>query len=298
MTAMNNVFYYNNLSYWDGLGWTDDPNNITQNLIEGAFEKLDTIDCLNAYAQEFQNSWGDLVLVAATEIPAGDANQATVFAAIEVDGLGLNTFWQYAAPYSWICNQITTNASVFCPNYIDSFRSDISSWQPFGYPIAYCLSEPQPEHCRVQIDLSLGLIAGILSLAKVVIICIVFFAMRQNPLLTTGDAVLSFMTDPDPTTKDMCLLDRDEATRFLPKKNMTVTSTKETFSARWLSAPRPFQAERRKWAAAVSQRRWLLFIILYVYPEPFNFRASPLTLSATPASSLLPYSSLLTVSRK
>jgi hypothetical protein len=285
MIAMENVTYYNNVSYWEGFDLMGSDETITQRLVQGTFEKLDTIDCLNAYAQDFQNSWGDLLVVAEADIPAGDPNQTAVFAGIDnVGGVNFNgTTWHYAAPYPWICRQITPTSSVFCPSHLDSFRNNISSWQPFGYPVAYCLSEPQTEICRVQADLSLGLIAGILSLAKVIILCIVFFTMRQNPLLTTGDAVFSFITDPDVTTKDMCLLNRYEVTRFYPKKNTTVTPTRDPFPPSRLSAPRPFQAERRKWAVAVSRRRWLFFFILYSSLNYLNFRPSLLTVLATPA---------------
>jgi len=275
--ALNNVKYYDNISSGDDFVFTSSDETITQHLVEGDFEKLDTIDCLNAYAQDFQNSRGDLVVVAAADIPANDPNQTTVFAGVDVTAGNLFNTWHYMPPYAWICNQIISNTNIFCPDHIDSFRNNISSWQPFGYPISYCLSEHQRERCRVQSDLSLGLIASILSLAKVVIISIIFFAIRQNPLLTVGDAMLSFMKDPDPTTRGMCLLDRDEVVRLHREKNTEVTSATEP-SAFWLSASRPFWAKRRKWAAAVSRRRWILFSTLYAYVSHFNFRASSLTL--------------------
>lgn len=92
-----------------------------------------------------------------------------------------------------------------------------------------------------------------------------------------GDAILSFIKHPDLTTRGMCLLDRDEVARLHREKSTKVTSTTE-ISARWISAPRPFWANRRKWASAVSRRRWLFFFLLYAYLIYFNFRTSSLTL--------------------
>jgi hypothetical protein len=82
---------------------------------------------------------------------------------------------QRSHSYKWICSQLSSSDQNYCPSHIDVFKKNITTWRPFGFEVQYCLSDPVPEKCRVQADLSVALIAGILSLAKDVFIAIVVF---------------------------------------------------------------------------------------------------------------------------
>jgi hypothetical protein len=270
MVAMDNVTYYNGTTYWDGFDLLGTDETILQRLVDGRFERLSALDCLNSYAVDFQSSWGDLLIVADADTPVGKSTQPSVLWSMEVGGSNFNDTWHYSPPYPWICGQIGPASKIFCPNHVDSFRQNISSWIPMTYPVGYCLAEPQTENCRVQTDLSIGLISGILSLANVVILCIVLLAVRQNPLLTTGDAVLSFMATPDAETKGMCLIDRDEAARICHQRKKKSPWMEEASDVLMVSSPRPFQAKTRRWAAALSKQRWLLFSTWYVTAPDFQ----------------------------
>jgi len=73
--------------------------------------------------------------------------------------------------------------------------------------------------------------------------------LKEPTLVTIGDAVASFLYDPDPTTKGICL------------------STKSDIqNDRWKLQPaKPWNPTRHFWFRAASVKRWLICNILYVF---------------------------------
>lgn len=85
-----------------------------------------------------------------------------------------------------------------------SFDSFTTPWHP--YTVDGCLMFPAEQHCRLMYSPPICIVVAVTTLVKVV--CM-FFAARISrtqpvPLLTLGDAVASFITNPDPTTAGMC----------------------------------------------------------------------------------------------
>jgi hypothetical protein len=74
------------------------------------------------------------------------------------------------------------------------------------FPVDYCLSEVAEPHCKLQFVPAIAVLVTVLNLCKAVLIFYVAFGTTEEPLLTMGDAVASFLEHEDPTTKDMCLL--------------------------------------------------------------------------------------------
>jgi hypothetical protein len=253
----NNVTYYNNTAYY---GFDLGSGSIVTRLLSYTFDNLTAAECLNAYAQEFQTR-GDVLVVAVNASYGPDPTKPQVFYGTESDGNHPGSTGQISNPYKWMCAQLNSTDQVYCPGQIDTFTKKTTSWQPFGFEVQYCLSDPRQAHCRVQADLSAALIAGILSLAKVVMIAIVVFAVKDNPMLTTGDAVSSFLEEPDTKTKSVCLLDKSDVSHFHPETNESTTES-TSMPSTWLSAPKSYRAERRRWFTAVSIRRWIIVIVL------------------------------------
>lgn len=223
----------------------------------GDFYTLDPVDCLDAYAQEFQSYQGHLYIVTADNVTYLDPNLPAVLNATYVPNM-----LPRVDPYSWMCNQLPSTDTSLCSDHISSFRANISDWQPFGYPVSYCLNQdaPSTEQCRVQIDLTIAMIVGIVILAQVVIMFIAMFIGKGTLLLTHGDAVLSFLEDPDPGTESMCLLEKTDVARFkVPKKTSQPPGSQPR---KWLSSPKPFVAARKRWHTAVGKARWISFVFL------------------------------------
>jgi hypothetical protein len=57
------------------------------------------------------------------------------------------------------------------------------------------------QHCRVEYTAHLLLVVVLIGLLKTGVMLFIAVRIRDVPLLTIGDAVSSFLTDPEPKTK-------------------------------------------------------------------------------------------------
>jgi hypothetical protein len=89
--------------------------------------------------------------------------------------------------------------------------------------------------------------------------------LKEPTLVTIGDAVASFLYDPDPTTTGICLSSKS-----------SIQATKK-----WKLQPaKPWHPKRHFWFRAASIKRWLICNILCVppslfpliYPNPDNLK--------------------------
>jgi hypothetical protein len=101
-------------------------------------------------------------------------------------------------------------------------RSDLSSWTGAS--------------CNVEADVKLG---------KAVLMLIIVYTVKENPLLTMGDAVASFLDDDDTTTDDMGLV--------------SIHDIKKGYSAVQTTWDNP----RHRWKDATSKRRRTVALVLY-----------------------------------
>lgn len=92
-------------------------------------------------------------------------------------------------------------------------RKASSGWSPLEGPTTnYCLAVRPPENCKLHFSLYLGIVVVASNALKLGLMCSVAFVIdiEDEPLTTMGDAVASFLKDPDVTTKNMCNLARKD----------------------------------------------------------------------------------------
>lgn len=82
-------------------------------------------------------------------------------------------------------------------------------------------------------------------------------ARKETVLSTLGDAVASFMHEPDETTKDMCLATKYD---FLQKKNIFTRQEKEKPDVE--THPRKWRLSQNRWMTAATWPQWACLIIL------------------------------------
>ncbi len=76
-------------------------------------------------------------------------------------------------------------------------------------PVEYCLSKVVEEHCRLQFSLIIMLLVIGCNFMKVM--HDYGAVARKSPtLVTSGDAIESFLAERDPTTKSSCTLGKDK----------------------------------------------------------------------------------------
>lgn len=194
----------------------------------GGLVRLEDSDCITAYGPKYQSKHGNLILVS----PDSSTPGLGVFKKQRI--LGPERYQQ--EPSSWICAT---------PEHYDADQSRCSSfisdpnpnpdWTISTLHIDHCLSEIVPKKCKLQYSLPLAIVVMAFNLVKAIIIFLVAFTSADTPILTSGDAIASFMQTPDETTKGKCLVRQlDLGTQYNPQVK--------------------YSKERKRWGSAASVR--------------------------------------------
>ncbi|KAJ5601238.1 hypothetical protein N7510_010772 [Penicillium lagena] len=195
----------------------------------GELAHLDNKACINSYAVTYLSAYGSLLLVTSN---MSQSQYAFVAGPKVVNGGGSDT----NDPYSWICQDHSREHD--CNYYVPTIRDNSAEWKIQGNQVHYCLAETTQERCLLQFSLPLAIIVIAFNSVKVFIMLVVAMRMNSVPLLTTGDAIASYLKEPDPTTRYQCLLAKDQ--RAGKGYAHFIYSTKV-----------------RRWGSAASNRRWV-----------------------------------------
>ncbi|KAM0438541.1 hypothetical protein ACHAPT_001290 [Fusarium lateritium] len=220
------------------------------------FDKLDVDECLSTYGRNLLSTRGDVVLVLDTQHPYLWNNESFP---VEVNPLQTNP-----AARGWLCDldSMIGGGSYWQTDSRDCDTSAIKaqSWTPLldmkldsgvlpreKPRVDHCLSQSTEEHCKVVVSLPLlGVVIGC-NFIKLIGLALTWLYLERRPLLTVGDAVASFLRHPDPATEKRHL--------------MTKVSGKELS---WEPGPRIWLPQKRRWATAVSWRRYGVTVFLCV----------------------------------
>ncbi|KAL1646103.1 hypothetical protein SLS58_003523 [Diplodia intermedia] len=263
-----------------------DVGNYTRSLVANATELRDKIQrreikyenmtaewCVKNYAQQFLSSYGN-VLVIQDEIDFnGFEGRNTTFGSFScvLDGIqqkkgdsstscltsipfhsAPDVFpawdWQCPPPWQDNCTQVDYDVLESQPN-----------WAPYGSPARYCLAEVVDEHCRLQFSFAIAGAVIACNIIKTLCMGYIVWKYRQTFLATIGDAIASFLDEPDPETKDRCLYSRpvfEKEWEWMRHNELrdpkAVAVEPERYSSR-----RPF------WGRAVSKTRWFATYFMY-----------------------------------
>ncbi|KAI1036985.1 hypothetical protein LB505_011409 [Fusarium chuoi] len=127
-----------------------------------------------------------------------------------------------------------------------------------------CYSEKYEAPCRLSIANSLLLIVCIMCLFKTVL-CLLVLKLRvwgdENPLMTPGDAIASFISRPDEETRGMCTLTMEDLRKTAKPTQTRLGETNQNY--KWLQGPRQWQNNSpRKFGKAVPRNIWVLSSLL------------------------------------
>jgi hypothetical protein len=126
--------------------------------------------------------------------------------------------------------------------------------------ISYCLSRKVPpgRNC-LEVHLWLLLAATVLNAIKLGCLFFTFKEQQKTPLITTGDAIVSFLRSPCVYSAGMCLLSQEELVRKLEERQddhkLNATPTHKEFKAR-----------RLRYYRSVSISRWIIYVSSYEHP--------------------------------
>lgn len=205
-------------------------------VLTGRLQRLENKECISEYAVPLQSSRRNVVVITEDD----PSRIADVFEAYHA---WIPTANSREAPeqYSWLCNELNMDSTDQCLYHLQHIQKNAAVWTiAGGAKVKYCLSEKVNEHCKLQFSLQLCLIVIITCLFKSILMFAVAFFCDEQPLMTTGDAISSFMARPDPYTKDLCM-----ATKGLI----------QAFPGHWPNGtPGLYNPKPKRWMASIKTR--------------------------------------------
>ncbi|KAK5654585.1 hypothetical protein OQA88_7214 [Cercophora sp. LCS_1] len=221
----------------------------------GQLQRLENSDCVRAYAQPFQSALSNLVLVMENTTQTPKYNDVLDFHVPDssaVDACGLRQ------AFYWICESVPDPKPRCspCEEQVPEILETASvEWVVWGNRVSYCLSEPAPDQCKLFFSTATAVMINVISFFKLVCIVLVYWAIRDTPLLTVGDAVASYMECPDRTTEGLGAVGR---TDFEYRVNAIVVKPG------WPDLgqpPKGYEEMRKRWLEAVGKHQIYLCLL-------------------------------------
>ena len=199
-----------------------------------SYETLSTFECIKQYGVDYVSKRANLVLVSSNR----QSDQSILrVAKVQTPRSELTTTWPYL-PYWWICGIDKDNVRPHSQCNLKSVTK--KPWEPFGFPVEHCLSQRIEEHCTLQFSIGIMVIVVLCNVTKMIVMSYIAWEKPEAPLVTIGDALASFLDEPDIHTENACLLDD----RHLRGAKV------------WDGQPLPWYRKQYLWFHSASIRRW------------------------------------------
>lgn len=230
----------------------------------GELERLSPSQCLDEYAQLIQSTRGNLLLVASDhQFPPLEQNHfihySRVYWADQFSPYDAQSAIRSADSYQWICSARPNQLKEVCTDHIDEIKRLPDQWRVGEYcsegvcdkdywPVEYCLSARAVPHCKLHFEPSISIVIIMLNIMKAALMFYVAFCIKEDPLMTMGDAVASFLENEDPSTRDMCL----------------ASSRDFKHDKAYGSGPRQWQGTQYRWKDVTSKTRRLVTLAMFL----------------------------------
>ena len=256
----------------DTYGWVETDNGRNTFLREidyiaqsaASWQKLDAPQCFHAYNVTALRDRRHLVVIMATD----DGSNSTGWTLPDTQNNGQR---YHMLPQYYDSNSSDPLYTLWDAqnNTVEGYFGNIHALQPntswnFVWPpqlpgyqavagqlltAKYCLSEQIEGFCKNQVSNILLFVVFLCSLGKSVFCTVTLCSLwHLQPLSTVGDAIQSFICQPDPTTEGMC----------------TFIWRNFTKKADWTSTTRKWRSRKTRCGKAVPLAYWLVVYILSV----------------------------------
>ena len=200
-----------------------------------SFQNLTTSECIEAYYTNLQTGRGDVVAVSA----AHNASNSLLWSHNPYsysDHDGTVRQWHY----EWMC---TDGNGCHVPS-----QNESSTWKIQDYPVDYCLSRLIDNQCELQFNVFILLVVAICNLVKGVLMTWMALRYEARRLITLGDALASFLSTPDSSTNEICMMALEKICRWGWKSPMILKRR----------IPHTYTGQRDRWWRLVSKSQWLV----------------------------------------
>lgn len=203
-------------------------------------KKISLQECNEHYRTPYSSGYKGLVLLA-DDLSMSDGGNASVLSCRD-----------------WKGTQ-SVYASTFAPTIPDDecFSADFYA-NKVTLRLSGCLAFEGKENCQLLFNPLIGVIISLVTLVKVIAMIFTarLYQSRAPPLLTTGDAIASFLGRPDETTKGMCWASLE----YVKKGNWAPLPmvTQERQSSMIYERLSPC----RQWRKAPTTFRWVVTLVV------------------------------------
>ena len=228
-------------------------------------------DCIQAYDEDFVTDFLNVVLV--TDDSSYDSAKAKGFegpllAAYEYHPAPNHSFSgdQSILEVNWLCNGLEECNIGPHGRGGDQWSFTLASNDSQvnqTVQISYCLAEPVQPRCTVEILPEVLIVVIVCNAFKAIAFTVLLTKRNFTPLIILGDAIASFMSDPDPTALSSGPLSSQTVRKAYmvdPLRFSTQHQRKHWQQDRLTRRVTPWNDARRTWASAVGRRRWLATI--------------------------------------
>lgn len=213
--------------------------------------RLENSECIKTYATNYVSQYSDVILMTDRHTESNESSIYSVSFIMPLRGIP-----------NWYCSHSMSpdepctphNALAYADNwtiYISAIpvSDSVYTYNPVLLQVQYCLASPAATQSFIEINP--GILLGVVICNVIKIICFVLtltYAFRDHqPLITTGDAVESFLAYPEQLTAGNSVLAADDVKKGSWKRGKASTTWKP---------------KRRFWFGAASAKRWILLSIL------------------------------------
>ena len=249
--------------FLDGAAWNHSlnvtqrpaPNYATISALQtnatGKLRRLKPSECLQSYDHDIISNWRHVLLISNVTSSTNygpTANESAVLDIVIVTSAESPVwFCSFAKSSDCTTATILDNLGWIITGMVASDGTYLESDYWDGDPVTtvqYCLAEAIEPQCEVTFNVFMLLIAVICNALKAAVFILVLFLPGFRPLITVGDAIASFLTQPDVVT-----------TRVgAPAIANDGSWTPLVLSKAW-------KPQRCHWFCGASLRQWLLGMI-------------------------------------
>ncbi|PCD39444.1 hypothetical protein FGRA07_00715 [Fusarium graminearum] len=216
----------------------------SRNMLVSQLDNLTASECINEYGTTFQTKRADVILVFDFSMSKEESNQT-----YEINSALSHNVRRgdcIETDYDWIC--ANESCDTPCHFLLPEIKRQPDNWKPYRLydnKVKYCLSQPAPQRCRLNFDITLASIVLVVNFVKAIILAFIAFRPPKEPLFVLGDAIQSFMTRPEENPRGSCLISAHSVRNDL------------------LDEPGLVHTAPKRRGAAVSYTRWFFSLAMY-----------------------------------
>ncbi|KAJ9642762.1 hypothetical protein H2204_002410 [Knufia peltigerae] len=177
--------------------------------------KLTAEECIQTYASGSSRTWGDVLLMTTTSIDSSteDFPSDVVKYPGQQPGFDWNngkvdlSYVGDQQPWAWLCYEQTETSYSTTTSCDTSRLLENGTWMVHQRVVDHCLARDLPDACELNLSLSIMIVVLVCIFGKLVAMLAALSFSHAQPLVTIGDAIDSFLHEPDTTVHGLCMAD-------------------------------------------------------------------------------------------